>query len=258
MLQMTIQSYISIISRFLKESSFPKESKLIKDLFQMKSKKNEKGTNISQLLSKKDEKDKQKTMPSFYRAYFNDTTNEFRIEDYLYKPSADYYGAKKEISASLIDVKDIKSTTKKDNTHQNSNSDLVKSYYNQVPKAEVSITPAIAEVKESDAQTESRSKSTIEFNDLKKKQKSRAKKHTLADDENMLVNIIKGLKETLETYLIDKNEKGFTSDGLSVVDFLSSTNFSTPTIANNKEFNSNNSSLNSTLGDSAENLVVNN
>lgn len=196
-------------------------------------------------------------MPSFYRSYFNDTRNEFKVEDYLYKPSTDLYAsANKEISTSLVDVKDIESTAKIETTYEK-NSNFIKTYINQTSKVEFSVAPLKSHVNDLEAQSESRSKSSIEFNDLKKKQKQsgQARKHTLADDENRLVNIIKDLKETLETYLVDNNEKAFKSDGLSVVDFLNKTNFSTPTIVN-KEFNSNNSSLNSTLEDSAENLDI--
>lgn len=213
----------------------------------MKSKNNGKVAHFSQaFLTKRD--DKQNTMPSFYRSYFSDTRNEFKVEDYLYKPSTDLNAsANMEISISLIDVKDKESTAKLEKTYEKS----------QTSKVDYLIAPLKSHVNDLEAPTESRSKSSIEFNDLKKKQKQsgQAKKHTLVDDENRLVNIIKGLKETLETYLVDNNEKAFKSDGLSVVDFLSKTNFSMPTIVN-KEFNSNNSSLNSTLEDSAENLDI--
>ena len=81
-------------------------------------------------------------------------------------------------------------------------------------------------------------------------------KHSLADDEDRLVNIIKGLKETLETYLIDGSGSGLKGEGLGVVDFFNSGQFAAQVCGKERSFNSNYSSLNSTLTDSGENCEL--
>ncbi len=133
-------------------SSPPKDTKLISNS-SLKPKIN----SFSQFATKTD--NKQKTMPSFYKSYFNDTKSEFRIEDYLYKPSAEsnLNENKKDISNSLSDVKHIQSQAGKEKNTER--------YFKK------ETTPSEANRSKAESQVEIRSKSSIEYNDLKKKQR---------------------------------------------------------------------------------------
>ncbi len=169
---------------------------------------------------------------SFYKTYFlNEPKNEYRIEDYLYKPSTE------PVVSSTEPTKKIAS--------------------NSIPFAYSSYSTAVIKPLEKDI----KSKSTVEYSDLLKKRSSKKK----IDDENRLLNIIKDLKVTLESYLANGTSNSLSNvevkkkNDANLLDFLVSKDLKSPiNSVHLDEINTKNhsSSLNSTIEDTIEKLEI--
>ena len=114
------------------------------------------------------------------------------------------------------------------------------------------VTPVEREIK---------SKSTVEYTDLLKKRNSKKK----IDDENRLLNIIKDLKVTLESYLVNGSPNSVSNVDVkkkpeaNLIDFIVSKDLKSPINSVHLEKSntkSDSSSLNSTLEETIEKLEI--
>jgi len=111
---------------------------------------------------------------NFYKTYLlNEPKNEYRIEDYLYKPSTEPVISNNESNKNMV-------------------SNSISNNY---------LPSKVAKPIEKDV----KSKSTIESSDFQKKRSLKKRN----DDENRLFNIIKDLKVTLETYMANGSSNDF-------------------------------------------------
>lgn len=173
-------------------------------------------------------------LPNFYNTYFlNEPKNEYKIEDYLYKPSVDLNSS----AATKVD-------------YQSSQTNSIPFTYKKNEQTFGSET-----------NLNTKSKSSVEYSDFNKKKVVRKK--NLVDDENRLLSIIKDLKLTLEAYLdndnnnntIDKENGGFKKQENSLISFLVTPKSKSP-IDQMKLEKSDSSSMNSTLEETVESFEI--
>ena len=130
-------------------------------------------------------------LTNYYTNYFTKTPQiEYRIEDYLYKPSAEPIASKQS-----------------NNLKTNNGSSLIKQAIST--QSSHSITSDLSR------KSETKSKSSIEF---RNQPKNNSKTASELESEPKLMSIIKDLKVTLETYL--ERNKGQDSDKIDEKEIL--------------------------------------